>query len=50
MGGKPCIGALRVAVGMIVGLLATEHTKDDILKPYPYLEPVDIDQTLVCEA
>jgi uncharacterized protein (DUF433 family) len=42
MGGKPCIRGLRVTVGTIVGLIATGHSKDDILKLYPYLEEADI--------
>ena len=46
MGGKPCIRGMRVTVGLIVGLLATGHSKKDILKLYPYLEPEDIDEAL----
>ena len=46
MGGKPCIRGKRVTVGMIVGLIASGHSKDDILKLYPYLEPEDIDEAL----
>ena len=50
MGGKPCIRGLRVTVGMIVGLVATGHTKEDILELYPYLEPEDIDESLTYAA
>ncbi len=32
MGGKPCIRGMRVTVGMVIGLLATGHTQDEILK------------------
>jgi uncharacterized protein (DUF433 family) len=46
MGGKPCIRGLRVTVGTIVGLIASGHTKEEILKLYPYLESEDIDQAL----
>jgi uncharacterized protein (DUF433 family) len=46
MGGKPCIRSLRVTVGVIVGLLATGKTKNQVLEMYPYLEPEDIDQAL----
>lgn len=46
MGGKPCIRGLRVTVGTIVGLLAQGHTKEEILKLYPYLQPDDIPQAL----
>jgi uncharacterized protein (DUF433 family) len=50
MGGKPCIRGLRVTVGMVVGLLATGHSREEILKAYPYLEPEDIDQSLAYAA
>ena len=50
MGGKPCIRGMRVTVGMIVGLVATGHTKEDILELYPYLEPEDIDESLTYAA
>ncbi len=46
MGGKPCIRGLRVTVGMIVGLIASGNTKEDILKLYPYLEYKDIEEAL----
>jgi len=42
MGGKPCIRGIRVTVGTIVGLLASGHSEDEILKAYPYLEKEDI--------
>lgn len=46
MGGKPCIRGMRVTVGMILGLLASRRTKEEIIKAYPYLEEEDIDQAL----
>jgi len=46
MGGKPCIRGMRVTVGLIVGLIASGHTKEEILKLYPYLEPQDINEAL----
>jgi uncharacterized protein (DUF433 family) len=46
MGGKPCIRGMRVTVGMIVGLIAANRTRDDILKAYPYLEDQDITEAL----
>ena len=46
MGGKPCIRGLRVTVGTVVGLVASGHTTDEILKAYPYLEPGDIREAL----
>ncbi len=50
MGGKACIRGLRVTVGMIVGLLASGHTTEEILKAYPYLEREDIPQALAYAA
>lgn len=46
MGGKPCIRGMRVTVGMIVGLVASGHSKQEILEMYPYLENEDIDEAL----
>lgn len=46
MGGKPCIRGLRVTVGTIVGLMASGHPPDKILKSYPYLELADIYEAL----
>ena len=50
MGGKPCIRGMRVTVGMIVGLMASGHGKEEILNLYPYLEPNDIDEALAYAA
>jgi uncharacterized protein (DUF433 family) len=50
MGGKPCIRGLRVTVGTILGLLAGGHTRERILKAYPYLEPEDLDEALAYAA
>jgi uncharacterized protein (DUF433 family) len=50
MGGKPCIRGLRVTVGTIVGLMASRHTPEDILKAYPYLEREDIYEALAYAA
>jgi uncharacterized protein (DUF433 family) len=46
MGGKPCIRGMRVTVGMIVGLIASGHSKQEILVLYPYLENKDIEEAL----
>ena len=46
MGGKPCIRGMRVTVGMIIGLLATGHSKEEVLKLYPYLESEDVEEAL----
>ena len=50
MGGKPCIRGLRVTVGSIVGLVASGHSFDDILKAYPYLEKEDLSEALAYAA
>lgn len=46
MGGKPCIRGMRVTVGMILGLLASRVSREEILAEYPYLEDADIDAAL----
>lgn len=46
MGGKPCIRGMRITVGTVVGLIASGHSVDDILKEYPYLEAADIAEAL----
>lgn len=50
MGGKPCIRGLRVTVGTIVGLIASGHSPDEILKLYPYLEAEDFPEALAYAA
>jgi len=50
MGGKPCIRGLRVTVGTIVGLIAVGHSKEEILRLYPYLEEPDIAEALAYAA
>jgi uncharacterized protein (DUF433 family) len=42
MGGKPCIREMRITVGTVLGLLASGHTEEEILKAYPYIEREDI--------
>jgi uncharacterized protein (DUF433 family) len=46
MEGKPCVRGMRVTVGMIVGLVASGHTKETILEMCPYVEAEDIDEAL----
>ncbi len=46
MGGKPCLRGLRVTAGMLVGLIASGHTHEEILVLYPCLEADDIIQAL----
>ena len=42
MGGKPCIRGMRITVGTILGLVASGHSTEAILRMYPYLEKEDI--------
>ncbi len=37
---------MRVTVGTIVGLIASGHSFDDIIKSYPYLEEADLREAL----
>ncbi len=46
MGGKPYIRGMRVTVGMIVGLIASGHSFEEILRAYPYLEEEDLRESL----
>ena len=46
MTGRPCIRGMRVTVGTIVGLIASGHSRQEILNLYPYLETEDIDEAL----
>lgn len=46
MGGKPCIRGMRVTVGLVVGLVATGVSAEEILRAYPYLEAEDIPAAL----
>jgi len=50
MGGKPCIRGMRVTVGTVVGLMASGHSPEEILRAYPYLEIDDIYQALAYAA
>jgi len=50
MGGKPTLRGMRVTVGMIVGMVASGYSTDDILAMYPYLEADDITQALAYAA
>ena len=46
MGGKPTIRGMRVTVGMVVGLIGTGSTIEQVLSDYPYLEREDVLQAL----
>ena len=42
MGGTPTIEGTRVTVGTIVGLIAAEHSIEEVLGAYPYLQREDV--------
>ncbi len=44
--GKPCIRDLRFPVSRLLGLLASGHSREQILTSYPYLQAADIDEAL----
>ena len=46
MGGKACIRGMRVTLGMIVGLIASGHSFEEILLAYPYLDEEDLRESL----
>ena len=46
MGGRPCVRGIRMTVGTIVGLVASGHSREEILNLYPYLEADDITEAL----
>ena len=46
MGGKPCISGMRVTVGTVVGLIASGHSFEEILRAYLYLEEEDLRESL----
>jgi uncharacterized protein (DUF433 family) len=45
-GDHRCIRGMRVTVGTVVGLVASGHSHDEILRAYPYLEAADISEAL----
>ena len=49
-GGKPCIRGHRIWVSLILDLLATGSTFEDVLRDYPQLERADIQVCLAYAA
>jgi uncharacterized protein (DUF433 family) len=37
---------MRITVGVVVGLVAAKHSREEIIALYPYLEDEDITQAL----
>jgi uncharacterized protein (DUF433 family) len=50
MGGRPCVRGLRITVATVLRLMAARHTREVILKEYPYLESEDLEETLAFAA
>ncbi len=50
MGGKPVIRGRRVTPSMVLTMLATGATREDVLDAYPVLEPEDIEACLIYAA
>ena len=46
MGGRACIRGMRVTVSLVLNLVASGATSDEITEAYPYLDAEDIRQTL----
>lgn len=46
MGGKACIRGTRVTVGTVLGLMASGHSRTEILRLYSYLEDSNITEAL----
>jgi len=46
LGGRACIGGMRVSVSLVLNLVANGMSIEEIIKAYPYLEPEDIRQAL----
>ncbi|HCG98668.1 MAG: hypothetical protein A2074_07225 [Candidatus Aquicultor primus] len=46
MGGQACIRGMRIPVSLIINLVASGMTAEDIIKEYPDLESEDIKEAL----
>lgn len=50
MAGVACIRGMRVPVSLILNLVANGKTVAEIIEDYPYLEPEDVQQSLMYAA
>lgn len=50
MGGQACIRGMRIPVSLILNLVANGKSIAEIIEDYPYLEPEDIQQSLLYAA
>ena len=46
LGGKACIRGMRIAVSLVVNLVANGMPVQEIVDEYPDLEPEDVEQAL----
>ena len=46
MGGRACIRGMRITVSLVLNLVASGMSTEDIIGEYPYLEPEDVGQAL----
>lgn len=46
MQGKPCVRGMRVTVSLVVKLVASGMSHEEITREYPYIESEDIAQCL----
>ncbi|WP_017294211.1 DUF433 domain-containing protein [Geminocystis herdmanii] len=46
MGGRACIRGMRITVALVLKLLASDMSIEEILEAYPYLELEDIQASL----
>lgn len=46
MGGRACVRGMRVTVALVLNLVATGMSTQEIIDTYPYLEAEDIQQSL----
>ena len=44
--GKPCIRGTRISVELILELIASGATRDDVLRAHPHLSAEDVEQAL----
>ena len=46
MGGRACIRGMRIPVSVIVSQIAHGASAEEILRGYPDLEPLDVEQAI----
>lgn len=46
MGGRACIRGMRVTVSLVLNLIASGMSTEEIIQAYPYLESEDVRQCL----